>query len=77
MPSQSVDIGTDQCIAAYTNQGSQRQTHISKILLPNALVTAISQRPCLATITELNKSGTDVPAAKIVNQIIISGIPNS
>ena len=46
--------------------GRGNPTKISKILLPMELETAISPCPCFATITELKRSGTLVPAAKIV-----------
>lgn len=42
----------------------------SKILLPTELETAISPNPLRATITDVIKSGIDVPAAKRVRPII-------
>lgn len=44
-------------------------TVTSKILLPTELDTAISPNPFLATITDVIKSGIDVPAAKNVSPI--------
>ena len=44
-------------------------TVTSKILLPTELDTAISPNPFLATITDVIKSGIDVPAAKNVRPI--------
>lgn len=38
--------------------------------------TAISPKPCLATITDVNKSGIDVPAARKVKPMIVMGIPS-
>ena len=43
-------------------------------ILPIELDTAMSPRPFLATITDVIKSGTDVPAAKNVSPIISMGI---
>merc|ERR1712196_753363 len=48
------------------NQGKGRPKATSKIFEPIDDDTAISPSPCCATITEDNKSGTDVPAARIV-----------
>ena len=42
--------------------------------LPIELETAISPKPFLATITEVIKSGTEVPAAKNVRPIMACGI---
>lgn len=44
-------------------------TVTSNILLPTELDTAISPKPFRATITEVIKSGMDVPAAKNVSPI--------
>lgn len=44
-------------------------TVTSNILLPTELETAISPKPFLATMTEVIKSGIDVPAAKKVKPI--------
>lgn len=44
-------------------------TVTSNILLPTELETAISPKPFLATITDVIRSGIDVPAAKNVNPI--------
>ena len=52
---------------------NRKPTKISKILLPMELETAISPCPCLATMTDVSKSGTLVPAAKKVNPIITIG----
>lgn len=46
-------------------------TVTSKILLPTELETAISPNPFLATITDVIKSGMDVPAASKVSPIIL------
>lgn len=59
-------------IARYMIHGKPRQIPISNIFEPSALATAISPRPCFATINELNKSGTEVPAANTVKPIITS-----
>ena len=48
---------------------------MSKMLLPIELETAISPLPLLATITLDKRSGTEVPAARIVKPIITEGIP--
>lgn len=55
-------------------KGKPRPTKISKILEPIALLTAISPRPCLATINDEKRSGMDVPTAKTVKAIIASGM---
>lgn len=44
-------------------------TVTSNMLLPTELDTAISPKPFLATITEVIKSGIDVPAARKVRPI--------
>lgn len=44
-------------------------TVTSKILLPTELETAISPNPLRATITDVIKSGIDVPAARKVKPI--------
>lgn len=44
-------------------------TVTSNILLPTELETAISPKPFLATITEVIRSGMDVPAARTVKPI--------
>ena len=45
-----------------------------KSYLPIELETAISPRPFFATITDVMRSGTDVPAARKVNPMISIGI---
>ena len=62
-------------IAVCINQGSPRQTRISKTLLPTALLTAMSPRPSLITANDERASGTLTPAATNVRPIIVSGIP--
>mmetsp|Transcript_68541 Transcript_68541/g.108848 ORF Transcript_68541/g.108848 Transcript_68541/m.108848 type:complete len:123 (-) Transcript_68541:316-684(-) len=57
-----------------SNQGTGRPTKISNKLLPTEEDTAISPSPFFATITEDNKSGIEVPAAKKVRPITTSGI---
>ena len=37
--------------------------------------TAMSPSPCLATMTEVRRSGTEVPAARMVTPMITSGMP--
>ena len=44
---------------------------ILKILLPTTLPIAISCSPFLAAITDVTSSGSDVPKATIVNEIIL------
>lgn len=44
-------------------------TVTSKMLLPTELETAMSPKPLRATITEVIKSGMDVPAARKVRPI--------
>merc|ERR1719267_453828 len=58
-----------------TNHGTGSPKATSKMLEPIEEDTAISPSPCLATITEDSKSGTEVPAARIVNPMTTSGIP--
>jgi len=62
-------------VAVAKNHGNGNPTKISKILLPIDDDTAISPLPALATITEVNRSGTEVPAANTVRPITPSGIP--
>lgn len=62
-------------IAVCINQGSPRQTRISKTLLPTALLTAMSPSPSLITANDERASGTLTPAATNVRPIIVSGIP--
>lgn len=62
-------------IAVCINQGSPRQTRISKTLLPTALLTAMSPSPSLITANDERASGTLTPAATNVKPIIVSGIP--
>ena len=50
---------------------------ISKMLLPTALLTAISPLPCRATIMEAIISGTEVPTASTVKPMITPGTPNA
>ena len=57
-----------------SNQGRPRHIRMSKILDPTALLSAIPPLPCLATITEDIKSGTEVPIANTVNAITTFGI---
>merc|ERR1719464_210235 len=45
------------------------------MLLPMDELTAISPLPALATITDVSKSGTLVPAANTVSPIMPSGMP--
>merc|ERR1719491_151855 len=45
------------------------------MLLPIELLTAISPLPAFATITDVSKSGTLVPAANTANPIMPSGMP--
>merc|ERR1712241_466221 len=61
--------------AAAKNQGNGSPTKTSKILLPMDELPAISPLPALATITEVSKSGTLVPAANTVSPIMPSGMP--
>jgi len=60
---------------AKRSQGTGKPKATSKMLLPMDEDTAMSPSPCLATITEDNRSGTEVPAAKIVKPITTCGIP--
>lgn len=48
-------------------------TVTSKILLPTELETAMSPKPFLATMTEVMRSGTEVPAANSVSPITSGG----
>ena len=53
--------------------GSPTQT--SKMLDPMEEETAMSPSPLRATMTEVMRSGMDVPAARIVRPMISMGIP--
>ncbi len=59
----------------YTSHGRPRQMRMSKVLLPTALLTAMSPLFCLATMRDASRSGTDVPPARIVRAMMTSGIP--
>merc|ERR1719495_765674 len=59
----------------YKSQGSGRPTVTSKMLEPMEELTAISPWPCLATSTEVIRSGTEVPAAKKVRPMTASEMP--
>lgn len=48
-------------------------TVTSKILLPTELETAMSPNPFLATMTDVMRSGTEVPAARSVSPITSGG----
>ena len=45
------------------------------MLLPIEEETAMSPLPCLATTTELRRSGTEVPAARKVRPMMKMGMP--
>jgi len=62
-------------IVVFSNQGSPSPKKISKTFDPIEFDTAISPYPFLATSTDAMVSGTDVPAAKNVIPITVSGIP--
>mmetsp|Transcript_73724 Transcript_73724/g.169038 ORF Transcript_73724/g.169038 Transcript_73724/m.169038 type:complete len:202 (-) Transcript_73724:775-1380(-) len=57
------------------NHGRGSPMRTSKMLLPMDEDTAMSPSPCLATMTEESKSGTEVPAASTVNPATATGIP--
>mmetsp|Transcript_77884 Transcript_77884/g.208113 ORF Transcript_77884/g.208113 Transcript_77884/m.208113 type:complete len:338 (-) Transcript_77884:1225-2238(-) len=57
------------------SQGRGSPTSTSKMLLPMEEETAMSPSPCLATITEESKSGTEVPAASTVSPATATGTP--
>lgn len=52
------------------SHGTGNPTHTSKMLEPTLLETAMSPKPLRATITEVMRSGTDVPAARMVSPMI-------
>jgi len=56
------------------SHGNGRPIKMSKMLLPIELETAISPCPCRATITDVKRSGTLVPAAMNVIPITCEGI---
>ena len=62
-------------IVVFSSQGSPSPKKISKTLDPIEFDTAISPYPFRATRTDAIVSGTDVPAAKKVIPMTVSGIP--
>lgn len=69
-PFETTLTGSNLLTNAYKIQGNGSPTQTSKILDPTEEDTAMSPRPFLATITEVIKSGMEVPAAKKVSPII-------
>merc|ERR1719319_1684872 len=61
----------------HKSQGKGNPTVTSKMLDPMDDDTAISPWPCLATRTDVMRSGTDVPAARTVRPITASEIPTT
>mmetsp|Transcript_19697 Transcript_19697/g.57502 ORF Transcript_19697/g.57502 Transcript_19697/m.57502 type:complete len:244 (-) Transcript_19697:1459-2190(-) len=57
------------------SQGIGSPTATSKMLDPMDDDTAMSPRPCRATMTEESRSGTEVPAARMVSPMTTSGTP--
>merc|ERR1712164_91868 len=68
-PSELTDFAPKLFINDHINHGRGIPTVTSKMFDPIDDETAISPCPSLATITEVIKSGTDVPAAKHVKPI--------
>lgn len=63
-------------MADLRNHGKANPSKMSNTLLPMELDTAMSPSPCLATMTEAMVSGTEVPAARTVMPIMLSGMFN-
>ena len=59
------------------SKGMPKPIRISKIFDPMALLIAMPDRPCFATIREENKSGMDVPTAMMIKPIKTSLIPEN
>mmetsp|Transcript_48895 Transcript_48895/g.141639 ORF Transcript_48895/g.141639 Transcript_48895/m.141639 type:complete len:338 (-) Transcript_48895:1271-2284(-) len=59
--------------AEYSSHGTGRPTVTSKMLEPMDDEMAMSPWPCRATMTEVIKSGTEVPAANTVSPMMWSG----
>ena len=76
-PDPPTSIDSPQLIKFHTNHGKGRPIVTSKILLPIELDTAMSPSPFLVTAMLVNKSGTDVPAARMVKPIMTLGIPTA
>ena len=57
-----------------SSHGKPSPTRMSKMLEPTALAMAIEPRPWRATMTDANRSGTDVPAASNVSATITGGM---
>jgi len=75
MPSDRIGTVSGQKMKQDIVQGTGSPTRMSNTLLPIELETAMSPYPRLATLMEDIKSGTDVPAARSVKPITVSGIP--
>ena len=63
-------------IVVFNNHGRPSPRKMSKTLDPIELDTAISPYPLRATNTDAIVSGTDVPAARNVIPITVSGMPS-
>jgi hypothetical protein len=57
------------------SHGTGRPTRTSKMLDPIELEMAISPEPCLVTMIDDKRSGTDVPAARTVYPMTTGGTP--
>ena len=57
------------------SQGNGSPNVMSKMFEPMLELTAMSPRPCRATITEDIRSGTEVPAARNVYPMTTSEMP--
>lgn len=68
-PSEETEFATPPLKMEYSSHGNGNPTVTSKIFDPIDDDTAMSPRPFFATITEVIKSGTEVPAAKNVSPI--------
>ena len=70
-PSELTAFGAPPLKAMYNIQGNGRPIVTSNKFEPIDELTAISPKPFLATMTDVSKSGTLVPAAKIVSPIMV------
>lgn len=63
-------VGTSSVLMSH---GSPRQSRMSKIFDPMVLLMPIEPCPCAVMMTDETASGTDVPAARKVKPMTVSG----
>merc|ERR1719402_1017915 len=77
IPTELTFIGSPPWVMLHSSHGKGNPTVTSKMFDPMEDETAISPCPCLATRTDVMRSGTEVPAARIVKPITASEMPTT